>query len=165
LPPATVEYGVTIAASLARYYLEHRRAVGLVSAGASLRIIPADRGGRQLGKILESLALIRAEGQVSVQGLVEAQARHLPRGSTVVIITPSAFDEVYQTADLLLRRGLRPVVVLINGSSFGSHLSDDRLVDSLRVLGIPYCMVEKDADLSTVLSTATSFQLVSPSHS
>jgi uncharacterized protein (DUF58 family) len=162
LPPATVEYGVTIAASLARYYIGHRRAVGLVSAGASLRIVPADRGGRQLGKILESLALIRAEGQVSLQGLVEAQARHLPRGSTVVIITPSAFDEVYQTADLLLRRGLRPVVVLINGSSFGGHLSDDKLVDSLRVLGIPYCTVEKDADLSTVLSTATSFQLVSP---
>ena len=41
-------------------------------------------------------------------------------------------------------------------------LSDDKLVDSLRVLGIPYCRVEKDADLSTVLSTATSFQLVSP---
>ena len=51
---------------------------------------------------------------------------------------------------------------IFNGTSFGGQLSNDKLVDSLRVLGIPYCTVEKDADLSTVLSTAASFQQVSP---
>lgn len=157
LPPATLEYSVTTASSLARYYLANRRAVGLVSAGPILRVIPADRGGRQLGKILESLALIQPEGKMQLQALVEVQARHFPRGSTVVLITPNPSDQIYKTADLLMRRGLRPVLVLINGASFGGQITPGELANKLRALGVPYCQVDKDADLSTVLSNFASF--------
>ncbi len=72
LPTSTMEYAVTIAASLARFYLHRSRAVGLVSSGESLQVLPSDRGGRQLGKILEALALLRAEGDLPLHGLVEA---------------------------------------------------------------------------------------------
>ena len=89
LPPSTLEYSVSIAASLARFYLGRSRAVGLVTSGQVLRVLPSDRGGRQLGKILEGLALMHAEGTIPLTGLVEGQARYLPRGSTVVLITPS----------------------------------------------------------------------------
>ncbi len=92
LPPSTIEYGVTIAASLGRYYLQRGRSVGLVLAGPFLQILPSDRGGRQLNKILEALALLKAESTLPLQGLIELQARHMPRGSTAVIITPSASD-------------------------------------------------------------------------
>ena len=156
LPPSTLEYAVSAAASLARYYLQRGRAVGLVAAGQSLRVLPSDRGGRQLGKILESLALIRAEGNLPLNSLVEAQARHLPRGSTAVLITSSAADSVFQTADVLLRRGLRPVGVLIDGATFGGYFSNERLALSLQALGVPVCHVENGDDLSSVLSTATS---------
>jgi uncharacterized protein (DUF58 family) len=157
LPPDTLEYSVTSASSLARYYLSKRRAVGLVSAGPILRVIPADRGGRQLGKILESLALIQPEGNMHLQALVEVQARHFPRGSTVVLISPNPSDQIYKTADLLLRRGMRPVLVLINGASFGGKIPQDELMKKLKVLGVPFCQVDKDADLTTVLSGAASF--------
>jgi len=154
LPPDTLEYSVTSAASLARYYLSKRRAVGLASAGPILRVIPADRGGRQLGKILESLALIQPEGKMHLRALVEVQARHFPRGSTVVLISPNPSDQIYKSADLLLRRGMRPVLILINGTSFGGRIAPDELINKLKVLGVPYCQVEKDADLSAVLSNA-----------
>ncbi len=55
LPPSTEEYGVCTAASLVRYYLRRGRAVGFVCAGQHLTLISPDRGGRQLGKILEAL--------------------------------------------------------------------------------------------------------------
>ena len=84
LPPSTEEYAVSIAASLGRYFLRHRRAVGLVSYGQPLKkgpdVLPPDRGGRQLGKILEALALLRAEGDLPISALLTARAQHLPRG-------------------------------------------------------------------------------------
>ena len=156
LPPSTLEYAVTIAASLARFYLHHGRSVGLVSAGQSLQVLPSDRGGRQLGKVLEALALLQADGNLPLQGLVEAQARHLPRGSTVILITPSASDAVYQIADLLMRRGLRPVTVLLDSATFGGYFSSEVVESQLKALRVPCCRVIEGADLSAVLSTTIS---------
>ncbi len=156
LPPSTIEYSVSATGSLARYYLQRGRAVGLVSAGPILRILTSDRGGRQLGKILESLALIRGEGLLPLSGLVEAQARHLPRGSTAVLITSSASDSVYKISDLLLRRGLRPVVVLIDASTFGGLYKSDLIAENLKSIGIPICQIENGVDLTASLSIAVS---------
>lgn len=156
LPASTVEYGVSIAGSLARYYLQRGRAVGMVYAGQAIRILPSDRGARQLGKILEALALLRSEGNLPLQTVVEAQARHLPRGSTAVLITPSASDVVYQTADILLRRGLRPVAVLLDATTFGGYFSPDRIGTSLEFLGVPVCKIAYGDDISAALSATVS---------
>lgn len=152
LPPSTEEYAVSIAASLARYFLRRNRAVGLAASGQHLTVLPADRGGRQLGKILEALALLRSRGKLPLSGLIEAQARHLPRGSTVVLITPSYFDEVVDSAELVLRRGLRPVVVLIDGETFGGYRSNKKIAASLRALNIPVTQVSYGDNLSPALS-------------
>lgn len=156
LPPSTLEYSVTIAASLARYYLQRGRAVGLVTAGPALQILSSDRGGRQLNKLLEALAMIKAETTLPLPGLIEAQARHMPRGSTAVIITPSASDAVYRTADLLMRRGMRPVAVLVDSLSFGGHFSSQIVEEQLKALRVPCTRVVEAADLSAVLSSTLS---------
>jgi uncharacterized protein (DUF58 family) len=156
LPPSTLEYGVTIAASLARYYIQRGRAVGVIYSSQSLRVLPSDRGGRQLGKILEMLALVQADGNLPLQSVVEVQARHLPRGSTVVMITPSAADVVAQTADLLMRRGLRPVVALLDSTSFGGNFSSERVATSLRLLRVPFCEIRDGDDLTQALSNTVS---------
>ena len=153
LPPSTMEYAVSIAASLARYYIQRGRAVGLVATGHSLRVLPSDRGGRQLGKILEALALLRPEVDLHLHAMVEAQARYLPRGSTVVVITPSSSEGVYLTADILRRRGLRPVMVLIDAVSFGGREdSQDRLKSTLQALNFTCCQVRDGDELTEVLS-------------
>jgi uncharacterized protein (DUF58 family) len=152
LPPATEEYAVSIAASLARYYLQRGRAVGAVFSGHSLQILPADRGGRQLGKILEALALVRAVGTLPLQGLVEVQARHLPRGSTALLITTSAEKSEFQIADVLLRRGMRPVIVLLDSLTFGGYSESDKIIAQLQFLGVPVCKIAEGDDLSQKLS-------------
>lgn len=157
LPPSTIEYAVAIAASLGRYYLQRGRAVGLAYADQNLRVLPSDRGGRQLGKILEALALLQP-GPLPLQGIVEAQARHLPRGSTAVLITASTSDDVYKTCDLLMRRGHRPVVVLLDSPTFGGYLSPDRVIGTLQAMNIPLCRVKEGDDLGATLSATVSRQ-------
>jgi len=152
LPRATIEYTVTMAASLARFYISRGRSVGLACSGASLQILPSDRGGRQLGKILETLAILRADGQLSLGSLVETQGRRLPRGSTTVLITPSTEDIVFRAVDLLLRRGLRPVVVLVDPASFGGKQGSQELDYKLKSLGMAVSRVEYGDDLTQMLS-------------
>jgi len=153
LPPSTEEYGISIAASLSRYFLRQGRAVGLISAGQVLSMLPADRGGRQLSKLLEALALLRAEGTLPLRGLVEAEAQTIPRGSTVVIITHSVEEDVALTADLINRRGLRPVLVLIDAASFDGPSGTDQREATLSFLKVPTRVVRRGDDLGIALST------------
>lgn len=154
LPPSTEEYGVSIVASLGRYFIRRGRAVGLVSCSQaqSPEVLPPDRGARQLGKILEAMAILHAGGDLPISALVAAQAQHLPRGSTVVLITPSVQQEVALTADHLLRLGLRLVVVLLDAASFGGLPGTESLARTIAGLGVPQYIVTNGVDLATALS-------------
>jgi uncharacterized protein (DUF58 family) len=152
LTPSTEEYGVSVAASLSRHFIRLGRAVGLVSAGRHLTLIPPDRGGRQMGKLLEALALSRAEGAIPLEGLVETQARHVPRGSTVVLVTHTVRREFLYVIEYLLRRGLRPVVVLINTATFGGLEGSAQIADQVRSLGVPVRLVDNGVELEKSLA-------------
>jgi uncharacterized protein (DUF58 family) len=156
LPPSTEEYGVTVAASLAQHFIRRDRTVGLVSYQHPSRgapdVLPPDRGGRQFGKMLEALAPLRAEGALSISALVTAHAQHIPRGSTIIMITPSVKREVALAADMLVQRGLRPVVVLLDAASFGGPEGTTDLADAVAALGVPVCVVGKGDDLAASLS-------------
>jgi len=156
LPPSTEEYGISISASLVRDYLRRGRAVGLAAAGQHLTLISPDRGGRQLGKILEALALTQADGSLPLRALIETQVKHMVRGSTVVLITPSTSHEVALIGDFLLQRGLKPIVVLIDASTFGGPTGTEQLAESIKLLGVPYRMIKNEMDLSAALSNGYS---------
>ncbi len=105
LPPDTEEYAISIAASIGKYYINQKREVGLAAAGQSYTILPAERGERQLGKILETLAVLRMEGDMPLWGLLSAQLGHLARGSTVILITPSSDEKIMTVVMDLVQRG------------------------------------------------------------
>ena len=153
LPPATEEYATSIAASLARFYLRRRRAVGLVASGRHSAVLPPDRGGRQLGKILESLALFKADGGLPISGLIEAQAQHITRGSTVVIVTPDVREELALSVDYMSRRGLRPIVVLVDAESFGGAPGTMLLGKTMQSFGVPVRTVANGDDIREALIT------------
>jgi uncharacterized protein (DUF58 family) len=152
LPPSTEEYGVSAAASITRFFLRKGRSVGFISSGQVLTMIPPDRGGRQLGKILESLALLRAEGSLPIWGLIDIHAQHLARGSTTVLITHSVEQEVVMAADFLTRRGLRPVVVLIDSASFNGPEGTQEIAHGLRYMNVPLRVIRRDDDITNSLS-------------
>jgi uncharacterized protein (DUF58 family) len=154
LPPSTLEYSISIAASLAHYFIEQRRAVGLVSAlGHAFKVIPAERSERQEAKILEELAFLQAESTYTLPGLVTAQLGQLPQGSSAILITPMIWPELILGVDSLQRRNLRPVVVLLMSQSFGSRANNNDLAQSLEERKVPVCRVYCEADLSETLSS------------
>jgi uncharacterized protein (DUF58 family) len=153
LPPATLEYAISIAASLSHYFIQQRRAVGLVSAsGRMYKVISAERSERQEAKILEELAFLQAESSYTLPGLVTAQMGQLPPGSSAILISPTISPELLIGVDSLQRRKVRPVVVLLMSGSFGSPTDNEDLALSLSERKVPVCRVYCDADLSETLS-------------
>lgn len=159
LPPNTFEYAVSAAASIGRYYLAHGRALGFACASQSLSVLPAERGDRQLSKLLEVLAFVQSNGHLPLPGLVQSQAGYLVRGTTVVLITVSEDTEVVPSVEMLLRRDLTPIVVLIDRRSFGGYGDTDSLRERIANLGALVFVIQKGADLRLALEVPQSLAL------
>ncbi len=151
LAASTIEYGACIAASLAHYFIEQRRAVGLVTNGPVYTVIPAERSERQESKVLETLAFVSGEGELSLASLVDLQSPQMPLGSSAVLITPSSRDDVLLAVELLQRRNLRPLVLLLMTHSFGGRPGSESLAEKLEQRGVSVCKIYKDADLAETL--------------
>ena len=153
LSPSTLEYEISIAASLAHYYISRRRAVGLVTDDLLYTMIAAERSQRQEDKILETLAFIQGKGNLPISALVSTQAGQLSQGSTAILITPSTSLDLLVVADDLQRRRLSPVVVLLVAESFGGSTGTQEVTQRLLAQRVPVCLIYCDANLSQALSS------------
>lgn len=152
LPATTEEYTVTVAASLAQYFLRHDRAVGMLGYGQTNEVVQPDRGERQMNRMLETLSVLRAEGEVPVADMLHAESHLFPRGTTVIVVTPTTRENWPTAARQLVRRGLRVVTVLINPASFGGTRSTDQVYMMLQASSMVVYMVNNGDDLTAVLS-------------
>ncbi|VAW43610.1 FIG002343: hypothetical protein [hydrothermal vent metagenome] len=152
LPPTTEEYTVAVAASLAQFFLRHDRAVGMLGYGQSNEVVQPDRGERQMNRMLETLSVLRAEGEVPISDVLHAESHLFPRGTTIIVVTPTTQENWATAARQLARRGLRVVTVLINPESFGGSRSSDKLFTMLQASGMVTYMVNEGDDLTAVLS-------------
>ena len=162
LPPSTLEYGVSIAASLSHYFIGQKRAVGLVAAGRAATVISAERSDRQEAKILETLAYLENDGHLSLAALASMQARQLTTGSSAILITPDVRAELVTATEDLQRRGLHPIVVLLDPDTFGGVFGADSLAKTLISRGVPVCRVRCENDLPQTLSAFANTQGLNP---
>jgi uncharacterized protein (DUF58 family) len=152
LAPSTLEYGTTIVASLAQHFITRDRGVGFIAYSEHREVIPADRGERQLTKILETLAVVRAEGFIPLAEIVAAEGAHLRRNTTAVIVTSTTHDFWIAAARDLGLRGINVVAVLIDCRSFGSPYSNMKLVAELSASSISTYLVSEGDDLAQALA-------------
>ena len=103
-------------------------------------------------KFLETLAFLEGQGDLSIAALVSAQARQLPSGSSVILVTPTVRDELLIAVDTIQLRNLHPVVILLNAISFGGRTGSDKLTKQLTERGVPVCLVNCDWDLAKTFS-------------
>lgn len=149
---STEEYGVRIAASIARHYLNENRPVGLISFGKDLRILEPERGGQQLTRILETLAIAYAVGDAPLGNLLMEEQRRFGRHTTIIVVTPATDDHWLTAIQSLTQRGVRAAVVLVDPSTFGSDRAALLMYGQLTASDILTYVVSKGDDLSLALS-------------
>jgi uncharacterized protein (DUF58 family) len=115
---STVEYSVMIAASIARYFLIQNRSLGFVTFADKLTVVEADRGNQQLNRILHELALVKPVGDAPLQALIAEESRRFGRHTTLILITSSSNEDWVTGVQMLLQRGVRVCVVLLDQTSF-----------------------------------------------
>lgn len=161
LPPSTLEYAVSIVASLTHFYIFSRRAVGFLTEGRTYTVIPADKNIRQENKILETLAYLESIGSLTLAELASTQSGQYPPGSSVFFITPLVDEKLVITMDYFQRRNLQPVVIFISPEKFGGRPQDLHTLESIRSLSIPICNVGYGDNIGFALSGFKPIQLSS----
>lgn len=153
IPRSTEEYGVVAAASLAKYFIEKlERAVGFVAYTPYREVYQPERGNRQLARILQALAVARSLSDYSLAQMLTLETPYLTRGTTLVIVTSSLDTKWVQEAQILVRRGIRPVCVLIDPYSFNDGGSSADLQAMLRLAKIPTMIIRAGDDLAAALA-------------
>ena len=152
---STEEYGVLAAASIARHLLERNRSVGLISWGQHREVIPAERESRQLFKILEALAVLRAHGAQPLAEVLAAESTRFGRNCTLVIVTPSLDERWVVSLQHLLYRGVRAVVILLEPRSFGGWRDTLAIQARLAELRVPTYLFQLGQTLPDALAQPT----------
>jgi uncharacterized protein (DUF58 family) len=116
--PDEVELAVCVAASLARFAVERRMAVGVRGNGNSrnalLDIAPSARDD-QFGVLMEALAHANTLPSIPLHELLNRPTPHIPSGATTIIVTAALRDNVLAAALDLQRR--RRAFLLIHVAS------------------------------------------------
>jgi uncharacterized protein (DUF58 family) len=117
-PDNSLDYAVTLAASVAHAAAGHGRAVALAASDGRLSRIPAGRGELQDRALLEYLATARCDGSISFAELV---GREMPgwrdRGGVVLITADDGQDWVAAVATASAP-GTRSLGIFIDPSGF-----------------------------------------------
>ena len=156
---STDEYAVSIAASIARKYLNEKLTVGLIAYGDERYFLEHQAGSGQMAHILEYLAKSKAEGKVTLDQAISREETLFGRSSSLIVITSSHRPEWIQSLNHLARVGVSTEVVLLDSSSFGSGRSNGHLTSELRSFGIHTYSVSMGDDLSQALSLRHSTQV------
>ena len=155
---STEEYGVKLAASVARYFLNANRNVGFMAFGDRLDIIDTERGGQQMTRILEALAMARATGDAPLSNLIAVEGKRFGRHTTVVVITSSTSEEWVTSLLMLTQRGVKVAAVVLEASTFGAKDSSLLVISQLAAADIWNYMVKQGEDLSTSLAPAGAWE-------
>jgi alkylated DNA nucleotide flippase Atl1 len=108
-----------MAASVAQHFLKQNRAIGMLSYSHHREVIGCERGERQIGKIMEMLSVLQADGAVPFDRVLHAEGTLLPRGATIIAISASPNAAWALSVQQMVRSGQRVVAIVINGETFG----------------------------------------------
>ncbi len=127
--PEYLELAITAAASVARFLLDAREAVGLYANTSRLREtalvrLPPSRRPDRWFEILDTLAWINSLATASFERCLQAEATSLPFGAAVIAISAIATDELV-AALLDLKRNGHPVTWLSIGKGVPDHVPDE----------------------------------------
>ncbi|MFA5308688.1 MAG: DUF58 domain-containing protein [Dehalococcoidales bacterium] len=150
---STTEYAVTIAASLAKKYLESGKKVGLLASGDRSYLYLPDTGEEQMENVMRALALVKPGGEVPVDALLTAQEERFDSGSAVIVITASDIKRMGTPLRRIVKRGTTVTAILLDAASFGGKVSAVENARGLVTGGVHAYIVRRGADISRALDS------------
>ncbi|HEY3397773.1 MAG TPA: DUF58 domain-containing protein [Armatimonadota bacterium] len=119
----SLEYGVTLAASLLAQAQDTGATVALLADGDRDYSVAPDSAQDHRRRLLEALARCRTGGERPLAAVVRDHLGELPRGASVAVVTPQVGPEVLLVSDLLAGRGVRVIWFLLMAPSFERRAS------------------------------------------
>ncbi len=150
----TTEFAIEVAASLAYYLHRQRQTVGLITNGrdggplagadttAPIRIT-ARKGAGQLMRIMETLARVQVQQGKEFRACLTDEARSLPWGSTLLIVTPEDTPEIVEALFALRRAGYLLMVLLV-----GERVQHPAFLGAPPLPGLTFFRVRHEGELS-----------------
>ena len=114
---STEEYGVTIAASLIKKFIDSGKHVGLMAAGDQAPFTPQP-GEMHLWDMMKSLAEVKACGEVPVEKLIQDRLDSFGTDTVAIVITPAAPEKILGALRQIKSKGAPVIVIALDYSSF-----------------------------------------------
>ncbi|OJX41455.1 MAG: hypothetical protein BGO78_01635 [Chloroflexi bacterium 44-23] len=153
LPVSTFEYAISICATLANYFTKTDKAVGFASADQRMIILAGEKGERQFGKIMDTLAFLEGKGKMPLGGLIESLSSQIPRGSTVFLVSAAPVSSNQIGIEVLLRKRLNPVMVNIDSNSFDANFSEAAETPASAQIPFPHVNIRYGDNIAEKLQT------------
>jgi uncharacterized protein (DUF58 family) len=148
---STEEYAVTIAATLASYFLHQDLSLGMIVNADQREFLSLDRGERQIERALEMLAVITAGPGPDLKEALALDAFHFGRNTVALIITPSNSRDWHDGVRHLQRRGVQIAVIGLDAASFEQGPADEDTLALLEGAGVPVLRVKRGDPLAELL--------------
>ncbi|MBI2935932.1 MAG: DUF58 domain-containing protein [Chloroflexi bacterium] len=148
----TDEYGVTLAASVAKKHLEMGLPIGFLGYGEQRYFLPLRRGAGHLQQLMDQLARIKAEGTVPLHEVLLKEGDLFTRYTTLIVITPSLDPTWVSPLEILAGRRVKVVAMHLDAVSFGSRGSTTWASEALQRAGILTYVIGKGDNLSQAIS-------------
>ena len=120
-PESTLEYGISLAASIADAGLRRGAAIGVVANDSALTVLEAARGDQQRKRLLELFTLAQADGNVPLATLLTAHTERWRQRGGLIVVTPSGDSRWVEALLDLGTRGHRSLVVYLDPRGFGGN--------------------------------------------
>ena len=148
---STEEYGVKIVSSLAHQLVRDNKSVGFITLSRSGRhVIEPQKGLKQLWRILEALAVVKATGTVPFHDFLSSSVRGLGRGTSLIAISPSADSRWAFSLAQLAQHSVYPIAVGIDASSFGQAPSNVSLRSQATSAGFSFININQGMHFETL---------------
>ena len=145
----TEETAISVAASICKRYLDSNYPVGFMADGNERFVIPAQRGAGMMVLIMDALAALRAQGNLSMLDLIGDLQSRAGRYTSVALVTPDANPGWLAGVRHLLDRKTRITVVVVDGDL--SKETEPESAYEAASLGVPTYTVKRGSFAATGL--------------
>jgi len=138
-----IEQRVTTAASLVKHYLNNDYPVGLMTEGDDFHILSPGLGEEHYWRIMKVLALVQAEGQMSIERLIMRERKHFRSGSLVLVITSWVTEEMVAHLVKMNNAGMTAALILPDGAWSDSTVNHRGVGHHLALSSVPAYVVKE----------------------